>query len=220
MRQHGLDGPQARLWLFDLGAEPLAEELGWLSAAERAQAGRFAFEADRRRCLAAHVGLRRLLGQALQRAPADLVIERAALGKPRLAMAACEFNLSHCGDTAAVAIGARPLGVDIERLRAVDDLDALAERCFTPGERRELGAAGERRAESFLQGWTRKEACLKAVGCGLSLEPATFETGLAAVPAIVVLAWDGRLHRLRVQSFRDGATIGAVAVLLAAQTRD
>jgi 4'-phosphopantetheinyl transferase len=220
VREHKLGGREARLWLLDLGAEPPAEELDWLSAEERTQASRFAFAPDRRRFLAAHVALRRLLGQVLELAPAALVFERDALGKPRLATVGCDFNLSHSGNAAAVAIGSRPIGVDIEQLRQIDDLEALAERCFTANEQRELGSVGERRAEWFLQGWTRKESCLKAIGCGLSLEPATFETGLAADTAAVQLNWNGRPHRLRVQSFRDGATIGAIATELPAQSRD
>lgn len=220
MREHGLGRPEARLWLVDLAAEPLAEELDWLSAEEQARAGRFAFAADRRRFLAAHVELRRVLAQSLQLAPSALVFESDLLGKPRLALARCEFNLSHSGDTAAVAIGSRPLGVDIEQLRQIGDLESLAERCFTANEQRELDASGNQREQWFLQGWTRKEACLKAIGCGLSLEPATFETGLVADAAVVQLRWDGRPHRLRVQSFCDGATIGAVACVLPAQTLD
>lgn len=220
MPERRLELPDARLWLFDLACEPEPGELAWLDADELAQAHRLAFAADRRRYLAAHVGLRRHLGHELQRAPATLVFGRDALGKPRLATQRCEFNLSHTVERAALAIADRPVGVDIEQLREIGDLDALAERCFTADERKELEAADVRRAEWFLHGWTRKEACLKAIGCGLSLEPATFETGLVPDTSEVELAWEGVGHRLRVHSFRDDGSIGAVAVVLPAQRRD
>lgn len=220
MQVRRLDLPEAHLWLVDLAREPAAGELAWLAAEEWAQARRLAFAADQRRYLVARVELRRRLGLELQCEPGSLVFDRDALGKPRLANHRCEFNLSHSGEAAAVALGHTPIGVDVEQLRDIGDLDALAERCFTAAERLELTAAGESRGEWFLRGWTRKEACLKAIGCGLSLEPATFETGLGPDAADVGLSWDGARHHLRVHSFRDGDTIGAVAVVLAGQTRD
>ncbi len=220
MPERRLALPDARLWLFDLARKLEAEELAWLDAEEHARAQRLAFATDRQRYLAAHVGLRRHLGRELQRAPGALVFERDALGKPRLAAQHCEFNLSHTAEHAALALADRPVGVDVEQLREIGDLDALAERCFTAREQQELAAAGNQRAERFLRGWTRKEACLKAIGCGLSLEPASFETGLAADTAEIELAWEGARHGLRVHSFRDNGTIGAVAVVLRVQRRD
>ncbi|MFT3954882.1 MAG: 4'-phosphopantetheinyl transferase superfamily protein [Piscinibacter sp.] len=206
--------PGARVWLVDLTAEPSPAQCAWLDDEERAKAARFVFDADARRYRAAHVALRAHLGALLDVTPAKLCFALSAEGKPGLLGHELAFNLSHCGDAAAIAVGetAAGIGVDIERLRSVDDLDALAQRCFTAAEQRELAACGSARDELFLQGWTRKEACLKAVGCGLSLEPAHVEAGLAARPAEVLLEWDDRLHRLQLCSFRQGNLIGAVAL--------
>lgn len=209
-----LELPDARVWLVDLGVEPPPTQCEWLDANERAQALRFAFEADRRRYRAAHVALRGRLGEQLGVPPAHLSFDRTALGKPRLAPGGCEFNMSHTADTAALVVCARPVGIDIEHLHPIDDLEGLARRCFTPAERRELAAPGVARTGLFLHGWTRKEACLKAVGCGLLLEPAEFETGLAPQDTEVSLRWEGAEHRLRLVSFRHGAIVGAVAQLL------
>jgi 4'-phosphopantetheinyl transferase len=62
--------------------------------------------------------------------------------------------------------GARPVGVDIQRLR--DDLDvvAMSARYFTRPET-SFVAAAERRAGQlarFARLWARKEACVKASG--------------------------------------------------------
>lgn len=210
--------PGVRLWLFDLRAEPSAGLLGCLSADEHARASRFAFERDRQRYRAAHAQLRGLLGHATGSTPASLRFSESPHGKPRLeAEGAPAFNLSHSADVGAFALTASgEIGVDIEVLHRVDDLEALSERCFTRAEQVELDRCGGdpgARDLLFLQGWTRKEACLKAVGSGLALEPASFEAGLAPSPREVRLAWDGDVFQLAVLSFRHVDTIGAIAVV-------
>lgn len=210
--------PGVRLWLLDLSEAPAAERAACLTETERQRAARFAFAHDRRRYLAAHVQLHELLQAQRQAhvpgAPRDIAFTVGPQGKPRLAGAAApHFNLSHCADAGVLALGgAAELGVDLERLRPVDDLDALARRCFTPGEQHELAAAQTtERDRLFLQGWTRKEACLKAIGSGLSLEPAEFHAGLAAEDLAVTLHWDGREWTLELRSFAVDGWIGAIA---------
>ena len=74
----------------------------------------------------------------------------------------------------------RRVGVDIEYLRSLPDLDTVAERMFSPGERaalRRLPLA--QRHEGFFNGWTRKEAYIKAIGEGLSHPLDRFTVSLA-----------------------------------------
>ena len=62
------------------------------------------------------------------------------------------------------------VGVDIERLRPLSDMDALAERVFSAAERQALAQVpADRKAEAFFAGWTRKEAYIKARGEGIGL---------------------------------------------------
>jgi 4'-phosphopantetheinyl transferase len=82
-----------------------------------------------------------------------------------------QFNLAHSGDVALVAVSAgAPVGVDVERWdRDVEHLE-LAERFFSPVERRTLNALVERDevVPGFFACWTRKEAYLKATGVGIT----------------------------------------------------
>lgn len=77
-----------------------------------------------------------------------------------------EFNLSHSAHECLIGIsGRRPIGVDVEIVQPVVDAYALAKRHFTPGEFEQweqVSVAG--RDSVFLQGWTRKEACLEGPG--------------------------------------------------------
>ena len=162
----------AWIWLVDLdgtGDEAAAREV--LSDDERARADRFVFDVHRRRFVACRAALRALLAERLGGRPGDVRFEYGPAGKPSLAGgSAMRFNVSHSDRYAllAVALGAE-LGVDIERVRPMRDLDAIAERVFSEGERGALAREpGDRRVEAFFAAWTRKEAYIKARGEGIA----------------------------------------------------
>lgn len=209
------------VWRIDLdaveGVGPALQGEGPLDAAELARAARFAFERDRRRFVAARLALRRILGMALGRDPAALVIEAPPLHRPRLAGdSGLDFNLSHSGRLALVAVGqAAPLGVDVEEWRSVPDAAALAARLFTP---RECAALAADPRAAFLTCWTRKEAVLKSTGLGLSVEPRTVEVGATPGPLELGFAGGGSAGSggevpLCVHSFAVGPEgVGAIAL--------
>jgi 4'-phosphopantetheinyl transferase len=58
--------------------------------------------------------------------------------------------------------------------------ERIVEKHFSPSEvARFKSLPGELQREAFLNGWTRKEACMKARGEGLSMPLDTFEVSLA-----------------------------------------
>lgn len=183
------------VWLVPLaaGGDGGAPAEPSLSTEERWRARRFHHERDRRRFVAAHAGLRHVLARYVDRAPGALRFARGAWGKPSLDPPELEFNLAHSDDLAIVAVArARPVGVDIERVRPVPDLDRLARSFLSPREREELATvAGAARAGAFLRGWTRKEAVVKGTGVGLSLPLASFDVPLAEADAPVLVPRDG-----------------------------
>ena len=168
-----------RLWMATLDALPSTDSIASLSQAERARAQRFAFDHLRRRYFASHVALREILAELTGVAAADQRFTEGPFGKPALASAACAFNMSHCDDVAVVAVAPRgEIGVDVEILRPVKDSITLAERNFTPTEHQlVLSTPPAQRDLVFLRIWTRKEACLKAVGSGFSIPADGFEAG-------------------------------------------
>jgi len=144
-----------------------------LSDDERERAARFVFEPDRRHFTVAHGILRAILARYLRVNPATLVFETERAGKPHLAPARprrfLQFNLSHSRDLALVAVtGGCEIGVDLEWLNDVVDVHQVAAVVFSPLEIAVLNrlAMPETR-EAFFNGWTRKEAIVKALGAGL-----------------------------------------------------
>jgi 4'-phosphopantetheinyl transferase len=158
-------------WIWPLTESGDADSLeALLSASERHRAARFRNPADRLTYVLAHAGMRTLLAHRLGRPPASLAFESAAGGKPYLRdFGDLQFNLSHSREHALFAIGPLALGVDLEQRVALCALPSLLAVIATADERTALESLPEAcREDAFLRLWVRKEALLKAIGCGLS----------------------------------------------------
>jgi 4'-phosphopantetheinyl transferase len=171
---------EVHLWQIPLEHRPPAEVAYFqrlLSAEENRNAEAFHFEKDRQRYAVARGALRTILAERMGMLPEALRFEHGPHGKPFLADGP-EFNLSHCEDLALIVVApaGRAVGVDVERVRPIQDLSSIEERYFGEGERALLAAAGPvERARCFLTIWTRREAAAKALGLNLQ----TALTGVA-----------------------------------------
>ena len=119
--------------------------------------------------------LRRILSLYTGLDSDSLCIERRAGGQPSLAeqRKAPLFNLSHTRGWSLIAItDVAEVGVDVERARASVDIAAITARMFG-GEAAEAlcQLPDADRMPSFLQSWTRFEACQKAIGQGVFAAP-------------------------------------------------
>lgn len=159
-----------------------------LSEDELQRASRFHFEKDRSHYIIARVSLRGILSRYLQCDPRGLKFSANEYGKPFLPDHKMEFNLSHSGDFALIAVArGRKVGVDVELIREDVELENLAARYFSPREVSEFMALSpEQRTLGFFNCWTRKEAYIKAQGRGLSLPLDGFDVSLSPnEPAIL-----------------------------------
>ena len=165
------------------GPQTVRRMYALLSPAERVRAARFAFDRDRKTFVMSHGILRRVLGMVCHENPARLRFRQGLRGKPYLVDAppGLQFNLSHTEGFCLVGVtrGAA-IGVDVERVRATDDMAALVRQCFSIPEQREFDALPVAdRCRAFFKGWTRKEAFIKAIGDGLSYPLESFDVSLA-----------------------------------------
>ncbi|HVS63515.1 MAG TPA: 4'-phosphopantetheinyl transferase superfamily protein [Thermoanaerobaculia bacterium] len=190
------------VWAVDLRSPQGEPDL--LDGIERARADRFVVDAPRRQFARARAALRRILGRSLGLEPRAIGFEIGPHGRPslagdpmRAASGAIDFNLSHSGDLALVAVAFTPagrtvqIGVDVEEERESRPLDRLAERFFAPEEVCQYDSiAPAARAAAFHRAWTRKEAYLKAWGTGLTFSSRRFaidleaETGSGGAPLL------------------------------------
>jgi 4'-phosphopantetheinyl transferase len=146
-----------------------------LSADETIRAEQYYFQEDRQRFIVARGVLRAILGRYLQTEPSQVRFCYSAYGKPAIESGAgrssyLNFNIAHSGQLALFALTlSRQIGVDLERVRVDLDYEQIAERFFSPHERRSLRAVPDHlKSEAFFNCWTRKEAYVKARGAGLS----------------------------------------------------
>ncbi|MFG2683774.1 4'-phosphopantetheinyl transferase family protein [Streptomyces sp. NPDC048392] len=170
--------------------------LGELSEPERRRTASFVRPADGVTYASAHIALRRLLGAYLGRPAAGVPFVREPCpgcagphGRPavRHPDPPLHFSLAHSHGMAVVAVSRAVLGVDVERLPRAETVEVCA-AALHPGERAELaGLDAEERRVAFGRIWTRKEAYLKALGTGLSRDPA--QDYLGADPARRPAGW-------------------------------
>lgn len=159
---------------LDEAAAPPGSFESLLSDDEHRRAQRLHFAGDRQRFVAARGLLREILASYLAVAPGELGFAYGPGGKPRLVPSAAggelQFNLSHCGALALYALTwGEPVGVDLERIRPVPEMAQIATRYFRPAESELLDRlAPDRRAGTFFQLWTQKEALAKARGISLA----------------------------------------------------
>jgi 4'-phosphopantetheinyl transferase len=163
--------PEVDLWWCDLDvdAAALSHRTGLLAPAEHARAARFGTEMLRQRWIAGRGALRIVLGSLLDVAPVDVGIRRGRRGRPELADAAFDFNVSHTDGVAVIGVTRRGrIGIDVERSDRTVGADRLSRKFLAAAERTTLAEMpeDERRAR-FLRYWTCKEAMSKATGDGL-----------------------------------------------------
>jgi len=199
-------GKTCRIWLVRLDQDAEAADTASLSAEERARAARFHFERDRVHFTRCRAALRALLGEVLKLPPRDVPLATGTHKKPILAAPytdAIAFNVSHSGERALIALGrVDSVGVDIEVLRDMHDVPALAKRTMQVSEHGFLELPpGAEQTKGFLTCWTRKEAVLKCLGTGLYLEPITFAAGCTPESREITVSLDDRRHELSLWSF-------------------
>lgn len=162
------------LHIWTLRTKPSPEALerfgALLSDEERRRAMQFRLTQAREAFVAARGALRYLLGCCLDRDPAALRLVDDSLGKPHLACGeTTQFSVAHSAERLVIALGAGcPIGVDVEQMVSLENLDRMVGRCFCPEEAAEiLSLPPPQRQAAFFCCWTRKEAYSKATGGGL-----------------------------------------------------
>lgn len=177
--------------------EPVSAFVGVPVPAEDApRITRLARDADRLRAVAGTVLLRRAVARISGVRTADLRVSRSCRrcgsdrhGKPWFPDTGLHASVSHSGGFVAVAVAARPVGIDIEALAA-----------HTAGEWE-------------LDEWVRVESVLKATGDGLAVDPRSVELMLDGDHRRVTAYGEGALDAVIVDLPTVAGAVGAVTVL-------
>lgn len=114
-----------------------------------------------------------------------------AHGRPRVRAEGrtVHVSVSHTADASAVAVSTEhPVGVDVERIDAAR-FTGVEDVALTPAEREQWQRLPDRRRlRALAERWTAKEAVTKALGTGLTTDPATIDLGPDAGPRVTETA--------------------------------
>lgn len=207
--------PDSDVHIWRASLSDSSDELSYfaslLSPDEKARANRFYFERDRNRYVFGRGTLRILLGGYLQMEASRITFVYGPYGKPAIgsihSKKTLQFNLAHSNDWVVYVFGwDRPLGIDLEHIRPMPDLDDLAERFFSARESALIHSlSGDQKLDTFFTLWTCKEAFLKAGGSGLAIALDQFEISPDANGVMRLTSISGNsepLARWRLETFK------------------
>jgi 4'-phosphopantetheinyl transferase len=164
--------------LLDHCGHCLEEMVGALPDDEQGRARRYLRREDRERFVVARMLIRRLCGAYFRLEPRAVPLRQSSLGKPYVAQEGwtgqhrLEFNISHSGNCVILVwTEGGPVGVDVEAVERLcrGSFTEIARSAFSSDECAALASVKpEDSATTFCRIWVRKEAILKAEGCGIS----------------------------------------------------
>ncbi len=197
-----------------------------LSQEERQRARQFRYEEHRRSFVVSRGILRNLLSRYTSLKPDQVKFKYTLAGKPHLANAEGNsdicFNLSHAGMLVLYAFSwGRQVGIDVECIRPMDEMDQVAAMNFAPGEYREYRMlSSQDKLRAFYNGWTRKEAFIKATGDGLSFPLQEIEVSLRQYEPAQLWALHGSREEAKRWSLHDVKTWDGYAAALVVEGND
>ena len=169
-----LDGSNSvHIWRICLDRDESSAKrlLALLSKGERDRSSNYRFAADRNRFIVRRGMLRKILAVYLRSEPRALQFCSGECGKPYLTnlSRSLEFSVTHSQSIALIAVTrAGSVGVDLECVRPLSDLELMIDSCLSDSEKSELEVfPSASRLEYFYRYWTCKEAWLKSLGVGL-----------------------------------------------------
>ena len=157
------------------------QALAILDDREQARWRGFRGQDSRRRFALSRAALRINLCDRLGCANGDLSFGSLEHGKPYAKVngvpSGASFNVSHSGEHGLVGFAEQgEFGVDLEVRVPGRDFDGIGRIVYGPREMRALCAAtGTGKVNLFYRFWSLKEALIKALGTGFSLDPSRFE---------------------------------------------
>lgn len=130
---------------------------------------------SRRQVLLRIALVRIILGDYLNFPPEKILFNKNKYGKPSIKRpdVKCNFNISHSGDDIIVIFDPkRPVGIDIENFASLNKRNInILEGVYSAGElERYCALTKQDQFEFFSSTWVVKEAILKALGIGITVE--------------------------------------------------
>lgn len=137
-------------------------------------------DSDKKLMLFADIIVRYMMSKILKNITINSIyFEKNEFGKPFIKNhPETQFNISHTRGAIAIGFSDKPIGVDIEKIKnpsiGATQSNKIAQRFFTKSEISYIVNSTKNKQEKFYEIWTRKEAYIKWVGCGLTIPLTSF----------------------------------------------
>lgn len=145
--------------------------IGFFDSNIKAKILSFHRKRDRVVAFTSHLLQRYFIAKLYNVLPYDLILEYNECGKPQLLLpdnTPIKYNISHSGDYLVLAIfngDGYDIGIDIEKIIPNDDYQMMSHVAFSKFEQQQVTDH-----ITFYKLWAKKEALLKAIGCGFMTE--------------------------------------------------
>ncbi len=174
MISYSLNDNEVHIWKYDIPKSPSnflnANKI--LSQEEQLRADNFIYVGNKKRYIAVHLFLRNILSKYTGQSSEELEFIPGLNNKPYLKNnLGLFFNLSYRNNYALLGISHNEfIGVDIEKIRSIDNVDSFTSNYFSDEERREINKMkGKNEQLSLLfTFWAMKESVIKALAIGFS----------------------------------------------------
>ena len=152
---------------------PDTDLLKILDTEEKVRFNKFSNEKAKRHYLVARSSLKLVLENYLEKEASQISFFKGAKGKPYLKgnhKIQPFFNLSHSHNRFLISVSDSINGIDIEFLKKKVSINPILNRFFSKTEQISFNefCGSSNDIATFLRGWTRKEAILKATGEGVA----------------------------------------------------
>jgi 4'-phosphopantetheinyl transferase len=129
---------------------------------------------DKLRAFKGEYLVRQVIQDTLKIPYSEVRFEYMSAGKPYLpGYDSFHFNISHSGDMIVLAVHSKPVGIDVEEIQPINDLELSSYFSLCEIDKL-LSQKPEAHEAYFYELWTMKESFIKAIGAGLTIEPNTF----------------------------------------------
>lgn len=163
-----------------------------LSIDELERTQKFYLDKDRVCYITARGALKHLISLYTSTLPQKIIFNYNEFGKPFLPQKinplSLQFNISHSNNIILIAFSLEEkIGVDIEEIKPMEDMDSIAEMVFSKIEYNLWKETPEEnKAHFFFQLWAYKEAIIKALGLGFSYNTQNFTIKNLKTPAEII----------------------------------
>lgn len=168
-----------QIWSIDLDAKDSIRDacLNALSEKEQKNISFFKFKRVQENYIISQGGLKLLLSNYLNIPTSEVKLGKHKKGKPySVDNPQLHFNMSNSGKKVVYAFSMdEELGIDLEQLRALHDLNELIQKNYTKKEQEYINKRADQVSFRFFKFWTIKEAYLKAIGVGMRIPPEHLE---------------------------------------------